>query len=354
MENNTKQPLTTIIKQNKMVAVCTAILLLVTLIALFAYIIIPDNTENANRQTPQISLQGPGYTQSFLVKEKNIRTTKNRSVFERLINGQRDVHTLIPYSTIDLGEETVTTQYDGITQYHESKIVLKQETRRFFFGTDKYGRDVFSRLILGLRISLVVGLLSVLVSITIGILLGSLGGYYGGRVDNFIMLIINTSWSIPTLLMAFAIIIALGKGFLVIVLAVGLTMWVDVARIVRGQVMQVKNDLYVKASKVMGFNDTRIIVKHILPNIIGSILVMAAANFATAILVEAGLSYLGLGIQPPTPSLGNMLQESYAYATGGFVYLAFFPIITIMMLVLCFNLLGTGLRDIFDIKSVKA
>lgn len=194
-------------------------------------------------------------------------------------------------------------------------------------------------------------LCGVLVSLAIGITIGSISGYYGGRTDQILMLLINTSWSIPTLLMAFAIIIALGKGFLVIVLAVGLTMWVDVARIVRGEVLQIRNELYVSASRVLGYNDFRTITRHVLPNIIGSILVMAAANFATAILVEAGLSYLGLGIQPPTPSLGNMLQESYAYATGGFVYLAFIPILTIMILVLSFNLLGTALRDVFDIRQ---
>jgi len=164
------------------------------------------------------------------------------------------------------------------------------------------------------------------------------------------MLVINTSWSIPTILLAFAIIIALGKGFTVIILAVGLTMWVDVARIVRGQVMALKEELYIKAGRTLGLSHVRLLKDHIVPNLLGTLSVMAAANFATAILVEAGLSFLGLGVQPPTPSLGNMLQEGYAFATGGFIYLAFFPIATIMVLVLCFNLLGTALRDRYDVK----
>ena len=173
-------------------------------------------------------------------------------------------------------------------------------------------------------------------------------------MDDLIMFLVNTVWSIPTLLLVFAIVLAFGRGVGIIFLAVGLTMWVDVARIVRGQILTVKEMQYIEAARAFGFSSFRIMFRHILPNILGPVMVIAAANFATAILVEAGLSYLGLGIQPPTPSLGNMLKESYAYATGGFVYLAFFPIITIMSLVLCFNLLGTALRDVFDIKSVQS
>jgi len=341
---------------NKMGLICLILLTLITLISLFSYFIIPDDTHNANRQIPQLALQKPGYKMDFYIQEKNINI-KSQSLIDVFLFGQRDQYDYVPYDTLWIDEASLLTMYNTVIRYHNydgaplSDINSKKKT--FWLGTDKYGRDVLSRLILGLRVSMIIGLLSVIVSLTIGITLGSLAGYYGSQIDKMIMLIVNTSWSIPTLLMAFAIIIAFGKGFLVIVLAVGLTMWVDVARIVRGEVMQAKNELYVKASKIMGYSDIRTITKHILPNIVGSILVMAAANFATAILVEAGLSYLGLGIQPPTPSLGSMLKESYAYATGGFVYLAFFPIITIMSLVLCFNLLGTALRDVFDVKSVQ-
>lgn len=338
---------------NKMGMTCLIILTSITILSIFSYLVISDNTKNANRQIPQIALQPPGFSQDFIVIEKDIKRSKQH-IGHILVSGYRDQFDFIPYDSIWQESGSTHTRFKSVVQFHDQSKTTEKEKNTFWLGTDKYGRDVLSRLILGLRVSMIIGLLSVLVSLTIGITMGSIAGYYGSRVDKLIMLVINTSWSIPTLLMAFAIIIALGKGFLVIVLAVGLTMWVDVARIVRGQVLQVKNELYVKASKVMGYGDVRTIVRHILPNIIGSILVMAAANFATAILVEAGLSYLGLGIQPPTPSLGNMLKESYAYATGGFVYLAFFPIITIMSLVLCFNLLGTALRDVFDIKSVQA
>lgn len=340
--------------QNRTAVVCLAFLIGLSLTALFAYVIIPDKTNNANRQNLKIALSYPGHYQLFLIKDRQLNLPQ-KSVLNRLIYGKREQVEYVPIDSVAFNKNMVISHFKGVEQLHvdlqESSIQTLSKT--YLFGTDKYGRDVLSRLILGLRISLIVGFLSVMVSLVIGIFLGCLGGYYGGWLDKVIMLVINTGWSIPTLLMAFAVIIAFGKGFMIIVLAVGLTMWVDVARIVRGQTMQVKNELFVKASKVMGFNDLRTITRHILPNMTGTILVFAAANFATAILIEAGLSFLGLGIQPPTPSLGNMLQESYAYATGGFVYLAFFPILTIMLLVLCFNLLGTSLRDVFDIKAVR-
>lgn len=370
---DTAHSITTKIKRNTTAVVCLSLLTLMSLMAIFAYVIIPDGSLNANRQIPRIALLSPGSTQAFLLKPKGYNVASS-SIVNHFISGRRDRVDYIPYDSIVYTDQHVITGYAGGLQYHDYDDIISDQTitetmpltdrtahitthaltsKYFLMGTDKYGRDVWSRLILGLRASLIVGFLAVLVSLTIGIAIGSLGGYYGGWVDKLVMLIINTSWSIPTLLMAFAIIIALGKGFTVIILAVGLTMWVDVARIVRGQVMQTKNELYVTAAKVMGLNDVRTILRHILPNITGPILVMAAANFATAILVEAGLSFLGVGIQPPTPSLGNMLQESYAYATGGFVYLAVFPILMIMTLVLTFNLLGTALRDVYDIRSVE-
>jgi peptide/nickel transport system permease protein len=164
------------------------------------------------------------------------------------------------------------------------------------------------------------------------------------------MLIINVSWSIPTLLMVFAIVLAFDRGISVIFIAVGLTMWVEVARIVRGQVRSLKEEQFVMAAKSMGFKTQKIIIQHILPNIIGPVLVIATANFSTAVLVEAGLSYLGFGIEPPMPSIGNILNEHYGYALTGKVFLAIVPAITIILLVLSFNLVGAGLRDAFDVK----
>ena len=167
------------------------------------------------------------------------------------------------------------------------------------------GSDILSRLIIGVRVSLAVGLITVILSLSIGIFLGALAGYYGGKTDQMIMWLLNVIWSIPTLLLVFALTLLLGKGFWQVFIAIGLTMWVNVARIVRGQVLAVKQLEYVEAARALGYRDSRIIIRHILPNILGPVMVIAAANFASAIVIEAGLSFLGIGVQPPQPSWGS-------------------------------------------------
>ena len=164
------------------------------------------------------------------------------------------------------------------------------------------------------------------------------------------MWLVNVTWSIPTLLLVFAITMALGKGFWQIFIAVGLTMWVSVARLVRGQVMVIKELEFVQAAKALGFKNSRIILRHILPNILGPLMVIAASNFATAIIIEAGLSFLGIGVQAPMPSWGLMIKENYNFIITHNPLLAVIPGITIMVLVLAFNLLGNGLRDAVDVK----
>jgi peptide/nickel transport system permease protein len=206
-------------------------------------------------------------------------------------------------------------------------------------------------MIIGTRVSLAVGFIAVLVALFIGITLGALAGYYRGYTDEAIMWLINVIWSIPTLLLVFAFTIAFGKGFWQIFIAVGLTMWISVARLVRGQVMSLRDLEYVQAAKTMGFSDMRIIIKHILPNIIGPLMVIAASIFASAIIIEAGLSFLGIGIQPPQPSWGLIIKENYTFIISNKPMLALIPGIAIMLLVLAFNLLGNGLRDAFDVKA---
>jgi peptide/nickel transport system permease protein len=237
------------------------------------------------------------------------------------------------------------------------KQIVKQNIveKKYWLGTDNYGRDIFSRMLFGVRVSISVGFIAVMISMTIGIFLGAVAGYFKGFVDNIIMWLINVIWAVPTILLAMALTFALDgrvDRFWVIYLAVGLSMWVEVARIVRGQVMSVREMEYIQAAKGLGFGHFRTIFKHILPNIIGPIMVIAASDFASAILIEAGLSLVGIGVRPPMPSWGVMLNEQHNYLfIPGKAFLALAPGIAIMILVLAFNLLGNGLRDAFDVKG---
>lgn len=224
------------------------------------------------------------------------------------------------------------------------------EHKKYFLGTDRYGRDILSRLLVGTRVSIAVGIVSVVLSLSIGIFLGSMAGWYGGIVDGAVMWLINILWSIPTLLLVFAITLTVGKGFWEVFIAIGLTSWVSAARLIRGQVLQLKEMDFVTAARALGFKNNRIIFKHILPNIAGPIMVIAAANFATAILIEAGLSFLGIGVQPPTPSWGLMIKEHYNFLITGTPLPAIVPGVAIMILVLAFNIVGNALRDAIDVR----
>jgi peptide/nickel transport system permease protein len=340
-------------------------ILFCAIISILAYLFIEDATPNANEQMPEIALSGPGFSTRLLLLPK-IGPKPSKSLLDQWLFGKENTYIFQPFRDLSFNKDDLqlTTHYGqikyiaygeilGEKQSNAEQIIREKyiKNQSFILGTDKYGRSVFSRLILGIRVSLAVGLLAVLISLTLGIFIGAVAGYFGGWIDQLAMFLINVTWSIPTLLLVFAIVLAFGRGVGIIFLAVGLTMWVDVARIVRGQVLKTKQEQYIVAARSLGYGSLRVIFKHILPNIIGPILVIAAANFATAILLEAGLSYLGFGIKPPAPSIGNMLNENYGYALSNKPFLAIVPAVTIMLLVLSFNLVGSGLRDIFDVKQ---
>lgn len=340
-----------------------AVIALAFFMAAFGYLIAPDNSPNADLQTVEIAAKKPGYTQQFLQITEGKRW--ECIWIEHLISGKKNFSRLIPVSGFKIqndsllinkyvDEDTSVVQYYSINQLtknHPELISQNIITKKYWLGTDKFGRDILSRLIIGTRVSLAVGMIAVLISLTIGIALGALAGYYKGKADSIIMWLVNVTWSIPALLLVFAITLALGKGFWQIFIAVGLTMWVSVARLVRGQVMAIKELEFVQAAKALGFGNARIIIKHILPNILGPVMVIAASNFATAIIIEAGLSFLGIGVQPPQPSWGLMIKENYNFIITHNPMLALVPGFAIMLLVLAFNLLGNGLRDATDTLS---
>jgi peptide/nickel transport system permease protein len=197
-----------------------------------------------------------------------------------------------------------------------------------------------------------VGFIAIAISLLIGITLGAIAGYFGGIIDQLIVWLINVVWSVPTLLLVIAITFVLGKGFWQVFIAVGLTMWVEVARVVRGQVLSIREKEYIEAARALGYRNRRIIFRHILPNVMGPVIVISAANFASAILLEAGLSFLGIGVQPPSPSWGSMIKENYGYIILDYAYLAILPGVAIMLMVLAFMLLGNALRDALDVKAV--
>ena len=345
------------LRRNKAASVSLYIVTAAFLMAVFAYFIAPEHSPNANRMIPEIGSMKPGFTIQLL-QVKRTNQTPNSSFFDRLINGEEDAYTFIPITSYTIkGSDIHYQKYidEGITEPGAMPLSLVANNpvikQTYYAGTDKFGRDMLSRLIIGVRVSLGVGLIAVLLSLTIGILLGALAGFYRGWIDECIMWFINVIWSIPTLLLVFAITLVLGKGFWQVFIAVGLTMWVNVARLVRGQVMAIKNREFIEAAQVLGYSNTRTIFLHILPNIIGPVLVIAASNFASAIVIEAGLSFLGVGVQPPQPSWGLMIKENYNFIITHNPALALAPGIAIMILVLAFNLLGNGLRDAFNVRE---
>lgn len=216
-------------------------------------------------------------------------------------------------------------------------------TRTFWFGTDRFGRDYLSRLVAGSGLSLSVGLVAVLLSLLIGVPLGAFAGYLGGRFDAVVSWLLQVVWSIPTLLLVLAITLAFGKGFEQVFLAIGLSMWVEVARVVRGQTIAVRHVEWVEAGRVLGLSTPRIVLGHILPNLAGPIAVIASANFAAAILIEAGLSFMGVGAQIPMPSWGNLIRDHYGAILTGHAHLALLPGACIVGLVLAFNALSNAL-----------
>jgi ABC-type dipeptide/oligopeptide/nickel transport system permease subunit len=346
------------LKKNKGAMFGLVVIGLTILIAVFAYFISPDDSSFANRQILEIRTQKPGFKQSFL-KVKKERDVPSKNLFQQLVAGSEDKYHYIPIAGSNrVGDSLVVQKFidEGLSEpqvFHISQLDPEHPIveKKFILGTDGYGRDILSRLIIGTRVSLSVGLITVIISLTIGLLLGSVAGYFRGRTDDIIMWFINVIWSIPTLLLVFAITLVLGKGFWQIFIAVGLTMWVSVARLVRGQVLNARELEYVEAGRALGFSNLRIIGRHILPNIIGPVMVIAASNFASAIVIEAGLSFLGVGVQPPQPSWGLMIKENYNFIITQNPMLALAPGFAIMLLVLAFNLLGNGLRDALNVRG---
>ncbi len=340
--------------------VCSAgFIVLVSVLALFAQFIVPDKTPYANQMQLAIHSQPPGFSALFLRKP----LVQNRS--HQLEKSVSNSHEEIPISSYYFYQKNLVFQPFGALPSQQDTLSLEQFEelnpkaieaqfifkKKFLLGTDVYGRDLMSRLILGSRISLGIGFMAVFISLLVGVFFGALAGYFGGTLDRLIMGLINVVWAIPTLLLVIAIVLVLGRGFWQVFLAVGLSMWVEVARLVRGQVKSTKEKVFIQAVRSLGFSNGRILFYHVLPTVVSSLIVISAANFASAILMESGLSFLGIGAQPPVPSWGGMVKDHFRYLLLGKPYLALLPGAAIMFLVLSFMLLGNALRDRLDVRQ---
>ena len=383
-----------------------SVIILSAICALLGYLIMPDSTPNVNDGAIQIQKQVPVYSATLLKIRKNM-VEEEPNLLEKMLFGEPSPYVLVPINSYEvegftikaemIGREGEWEEYElintvkslfignsGLAEFEggenyrvegekvrfvnargEVEETTRQalleeleaenlEERTYWLGTDKAGRDMLSRLLFGMRISLAIGFVSVVISMVLGTFLGALAGFFGGKVDSLIMWLMSVIWSIPGIMLVIAISLALqSRGVWVAFVAVGLTMWVDVARVVRGQILSIKQKLYIEAARAFGVSNGQIIYAHILPNILGPLIVIATANFAAAILLEAGLSFLGLSVQPPTPSWGIMIYEGYhAIGTNNSWHLIAFPAIAICLMVLSFNLLGNGLRDAYDPKTL--
>lgn len=354
-------------KRNKLAMSGCAFTLLLFVVMLGGCWLRPDSTQYANNQHLVLSTLKPGNVVQF-IRFKSEAVSSDNFFAEWIQGGAPLGYEEIPVRSVHLQDNDIlwVDAYDMSWQEKfakgvSTKALLRSNdsgteadfifTRRFLLGTDKYGRDVLSRLMAGTSVSLMVGMIAVLISLLMGVTVGLIAGYYRGWVDAILMWLTNVIWAIPTLILVMAITFSLGSGLAVVFIAVGLTMWVDVARLVRGQVLSVREKEFIEAARAVGNSDFRILYHHILPNIIAPVIVLAASNFASAILVEAGLSFLGLGAQIPQPSWGNMIREHYSFLTTDLAYLAFAPGVLMMLLVLSFMLIGNGLRDALDVRT---
>ena len=385
------------LKKNKLSLFGLFIISCAIIVAILGPTVRPDGTPKANDQILEITTKKPGFTVNLLKVKKNQLEMKvgvweylNEGiendfitvpiydysfegfnlVVEKYTGGNVNNGQIIKYNIANIAyalDHNEVTESDGYLDFYsinegkqhiaiEELIAMVKEdhiiSRKYYLGTDKYGRDLLSRLMAGTWISLFVGFISVFISSVIGITLGSLAGYYRGWLDDIVMWFINVVWSIPTLLLVIAITMALGKGTWQVFIAVGLTMWVEVARVVRGQMLSLREKEFVEAGRALGFTNARIIFKHIIPNVLGPVIVISAINFAAAILIEAGLSFLGIGAQPPQATWGKIIAEHKGYIITGKAYLAVLPGFAIILMVLAFVLVGNGIRDSLDSKAV--
>lgn len=373
-------------------------LLTLMVVAVLGAVIRPDKSEDANEQVLSIAKLPPLSKVNVLKIRKN-RVQENVAWNQLLLaGGKENEYAIVPISDIEFQENRVKVKVfntTGIEEYRffnfqdiiyplddsqllklaKEKIVetdfvdlngnantlsaqemiekIKTENveeRVYWLGSDLYGRDMLSRIMAGSYVTLIVGFSSVLIALFIGVLVGVIAGYFGGLLERILLWLMNVFWSIPAILLVISITLALGQGVLALVLGIGFILWVEMAQVLRGEVKSIAHRDYIKAAKLMGLSDARILYKHVLPNLFGPILVLAVSNFAQAILLEAGLNFLGVGVSLPRASWGGMVRELYGFLITDGAYMALVPSLAIIFLVLSAVVIGNELKIRFNLK----
>ncbi len=369
------------------VGLCFAFFIL--LLAFFNVLIRPDKSQFANEQHLELAKLTPLSEVRFLKVRKNVLPpeqdadamasfqlvpvaeleVQERRVKVKVFNTKNieeyrfyallDVFYAVDAGVLQSAFDSQDDRFEFVDQLGKEHTIhfsaLKERideeawvTRRYLLGTDQYGRDLLSRLMAGSSISLGVGLSSVLIALLLGLLVGTVSGYAGGWVDRLLSWFMNVFYSIPAILLVVGIMLVVGTGVMGLVVGIGFVLWVEMARIIRGEVISIRQKDYVKAAHLMGFSNARILIHHVLPNLRGPIIILSAGNFADAILMEAGLSFLGIGIQPPKPSWGGMIRELYGYIITDGAFLAIIPGLAIFLMVLAFLIVSHGLKEALD------
>ncbi len=286
---------------------------------------------------------------SATTSKKNKKRSQWAEVWRRLKKNKMAMLGLAILAVLILGAVFAPwiADYDDVVIKQDLVNKLKGPSAEHILGTDEFGRDIFARMIWGARVSLRVGIIAVGISIIIGGSLGAVAGYYGGKLDTVIMRIMDIFLAIPSILLAIAIVSALGPSLMNLMIAIGISSVPSYARIVRASVLSIRDQEFIEAARAIGANDKRIILKHIIPNALAPVIVQGTLGVAGAILSTAGLSFIGLGIQPPAPEWGAMLATGRAYLRYAW-HVTTFPGLAIMITILALNLVGDGLRDALD------